>query len=515
MFSAVSGTWLRQVFTVSALIGLFIPSSLVAQSAQLSHQQRFESQAAMLAQSDEKLTKALETNANDVEALQQRSLVRLQQGRVADAVADVRRVIQIAPANSSAHSQLAAALFDEGKRDEAMVEARRAIEMDAHNFAAEALLGRLLAVTGGDLKEAIAHMMRSLDINADQPDLRFDLVNALRETKDYVAAGVQVRLLGVSLPPGDPRLEYAQASLYLDLNHPEAAILHLRRALKSNPDFVPARQDLSASLIQLGRWQEASEVLGPLVEQQPESARLAYMDALVLENTRHPQAAEAEAHRALTLNPQYADAFTILGVSQAVQGRHADAIKSLEQAIALRPESFDAQFHLGRERYAINDAAGAAHALDAAIAIRPEDAEARFLLGTALESSGDKDAAMAQYSELARLHPDDPRGHIGLGSILLRYGKTDQALTELTKARQLDPRNFETAMNIGKVLAREGKLDESIRYLSEASREAPASPEAHYQLAISLRRAGRNAEAAREFAEVERLNEARRGVAPN
>lgn len=504
-----------RVSSLAAATVLCIPSLLFAQVPELSHQRRFEPQAASLVRSDEELTKKLEANPADADLLLQRGLVRLQQVRIADATADFRQAIQLQPRNSQAHAELASALFDAGKRDEAIAEARLAIALDAHNFAAEALLGRLLAVSGGDLKEAIQHMSRSLDIDADQPDLRFDLINALRQTKDYVAAGVQVRILGVSLPPGDPRLEYARASLYLDLNHPDAAILHLRRALKSNPDFVPARQDLSASLIQLGRWQEASEVLGPLVQQQPKSAQLAYMDALVLENTRHPQAAEAEAHRALSLNPKYADAYTILGISQGVQGRHPEAVKSLEQAIALQPASFDAQFYLGRERYALNDAAGAAQALQAAIALRPDDAEARFLLGTALESSGDKDAAMAQYRELVRLRPDDPRGHIGLGSILLRYGNSEAALAELSKARQLDPSNFETAMNIGKVLARQGNLEESIRYLSEASHEAPASPEAHYQLALSLKRAGRSAEAAREFAEVERLNQARRGVSPN
>ena len=504
-----------RLYCLAAAAVLCIPPLLSAQAPELSHQRRFESQAASLSRSDDELSKKLQANPSNADLLLQRGLVRLQQLRVADATADFQQAIQLQPRNSQAHAELASALFDAGKRDDAIAEAHQSIALDAHNFAAEALLGRLLAVSGGDLKEAIQHMSRSLDINADQPDLRFDLINALRQTKDYVAAGVQVRILGVSLPPGDPRLEYARASLYLDLNHPDAAILHLRRALKNNPDFVPARQDLSASLVQLGRWQEASEVLGPLVQQQPKSAQLAYMDALVLENTRHPQAAEAEAHRALSLNPQYADVYTILGISQGVQGRHPQAVKSLEQAIALQPGSFDAQFYLGRERYALNDAAGAAQALQAAIALHPDDAEARFLLGTALESSGDKDSAMAQYRELVRLRPDDPRGHIGLGSILLRYGNSEAALAELSKARQLDPNNFETAMNIGKVLARQGNLDESIRYLSEASHEAPASPEAHYQLALSLKRAGRSAEAAREFAEVERLNQARRGATPN
>lgn len=492
----------------------FAPRSL-GQTPEESHQRRFEGQAASLARSDEELTQKLAANPNDAESLRQRGLVRRQQVRLDSAIADLQKAAQLDPNNSQSHTGLGLALFDEGKRDEAVAEARRAIVLDPANYAAEALLGRLLVVADADLKDAIAHMSRSLDIDADQPDLRFDLINLLRQVKDYTAAGVQISILSASLPPGDPRLEYARASVYLDLGHPDAAILHLRRALEDNPNFVAARQDLAASLVQLGRWQEASEELGPLVQQRPKSAQLAYMDALVLENTRHPQAAEAEANRALKLQPGYAGAYTVLGISQAAQGRHAEAMKSLEQAIALQPDSFDAQFYLGRERYAVNDAAGAARALQWAVQLRPADVEARFFLGTALESSGDREGAMTQYSELVRLQPDDPRGHIGLGSILLRYGKTQEAMIELTKARQLDPNNFETAMNIGKVLARQGNVEDSISYLREASQKMPSSPEAHYQLALSLKRAGRGAEAAHEFAEVDRLNQARRGVSPN
>jgi tetratricopeptide (TPR) repeat protein len=501
----------RKQLLISCL-AVFPVFVLLAQNQEQSHERRFENPAITLDRSDQELTTKIAANPNDAENFRERGLIRLQQAHLAGAISDLQMAVRLAPRNSQAHTDLATGLFDSGKPQEALAEARQAISLDEHNFAAEALLGRLLLVSGGDPHEAIKHISRSLEINADQPDLRFDLINALRSVKDYSAAGVQVRILGVSLPPGDARREYAEASIDLDLSHPDAAILHLRRALRANPDFVPARQDLTAALIQLGRWQEASEILGPLLQRDPQSAQLAYMDALVLENTHHAAAAEVEANRAIALDPNLGRAYVALGISQALQGRHADAVKSLEHAATLQPANFDAQLYLGRERYALNDAAGAAQALEKAVQLRPQDAEAHFLLGTALESAGNRDGATAQYRELIQVRPEDPRGHIGLGGILLRYGQTEEALAELTTALNLDPKNFETAMNIGKILAKQGKLDDSIRYLREASEEAPSSPEAHYQLALTLRRAGRNAEAAREFAEVNRLNQERRGV---
>lgn len=513
MFRAVWAVCLRRSALIGCVAALCIAYPF-AQAQEQSHQRRFENPAVTLARSDHELTNKITANPNEAESFRQRGLIRLQQARVEEAITDLQTAVRLAPQSSQAHTDLATGLFDGGKTQDAVAEARQAIALDEHNFSAEALLGRLLLVTGGDTHEAIDHMSRSLDINADQPDLRFDLIDALRRVKDYATAGVQLRILGVSLPPGDARREYAEASIDLDLAHPDAAILHLRRALQANPNFVAAQQDLTAALIQLGRWQEASEVLGPLVQSHPQSAQLAYMDALVLENTHHAAAAEAEADRAIALDPKSANACVALGISQALQGRHADAVKSLERAVALQPGNFDAQLYLGRERYALNDTAGAAQALQLAVQLRSSDAEARFLLGTALESAGNKEGAMEQYRQLAQLRPDDPRGHLGLGNLFLRYGQNEEAITELIKARNLDPRNFEIAMDIGKILAKEGNLDESIRYLREASREAPSSPEAHYQLALALKRAGRNTEAAREFAEVDRLNQQRRGASP-
>ena len=509
---------LREKTSLRALVSLLIvfgtPQCAQCQtSGELSHQERFAPAAKAMEKAEGELSAKLTADPKDASLLSSRGLLRLQLNRVPDALVDLHAAAEAAPSNAQFHINLAYGLLLNQKPSESIAETRKALALEDQSYAAHGLLGRALLASGGDSKEAIEQLQRSLELYPSQTDLRFELVAALRKEKDFPAAGVQLRILKDQLPPGDARLEYAQGLLSADLGYPEAAAASFRRALQINPDSLAARQDLGAALVRMGKWGEAASILGPLAEARPESFLVAYLNALALENSHHSKEAEAETRRASALDGSSVDARTLLGIALSSQGRYDEAISELSRAVGMDPNSFDAQLYLGRSRYARSDTAGATVALQKAVAIRLIDPEARFLLATVLEVAGDQDQAIAQYKELQRISPGDPRGYVGLGGILGKTGNTEEALAQLRKARELDPSNFETNMALGRLLAKAGNLEDSTRYLREAAKESPRSPEVHYQLALSLQRAGHKVEAAKEFAEVDRLNRERRAAA--
>jgi tetratricopeptide (TPR) repeat protein len=475
-----------------------------------SHRERFAPSSQTLQKAEEQFNAKLLANPDDARLLSDRGLERLDANRIEQALADLRHAVELRPSEAKFHVNLAYGLLFSGHTDQGIAEVRKALLFDEKNPAAHALIGRSLASTDTSIKEGIEHLQRSLSLNPDQPNLRFELATALRRSGDYGAAGVQIRILKDLVPPGDSRLEFAQGMLSADLGYPEAAAASFRRALTANPNLVAARQNLGAALVSMGKWEDAANVLEEAAKGQPNSFTVAYMHALALENARHSKEAETEARRALTINQGSSDARTLLGIALMSQARYAAAMAELSQAAASQPASFDTQFYLGRARYALNDTAGSAQALGEAVKLRPEDADARFFLGTVLEVSGDKDGAIQQYRELQRLRPQDRRGYTGLGSILSKYGQNDEALEQLRHAHEVSPNDFETNMALGRLLAKMGHVEESIPPLQEASQQRPESPEVHYQLALSLQRVGRRNDAAREFGEVERLNRARR-----
>jgi tetratricopeptide (TPR) repeat protein len=496
------------------LLGLLAPAGTRCQSPpERSHQERFAPASKSMEKAESELTAKLEANPKDAALLSSRGLLRLQLNKRSEALADLQQAAQVAPTNAQFEINLAYGFLLSQNFNQSIAEARKAIALEDRSYAAHGLLGRALLADGGPSKEAIEQLQRSLELSPDQTDLRFELVNALRQVRDFPTAAVQLRILKDELPPGDARLEYAQGMLSADLGYPEAAVASFRRALQLNPNSQIARQDLGAALVRTGKWTEAAEILGPLAMSQPKSYQVTYLNALVLQNSRHSKEAEAEARRALVLDANSADAHVLLGLTLSSQNRYDEAINELLRAAEIAPDSFDAQFYLGRTRYARSDTAGASAALQKAVSLRPEDPEARFLLGTILEVSGDREGAISQYKELQRLSPKDARGYLGLGEILGKSGEVEDALAQLQKAREIDPSNFETNMSLGRILAKAGKIEESIGFLREAAKKSPESPEVHYQLALSLQRAGRKAEAAKEFAEVDRLNRQRRGAA--
>jgi tetratricopeptide (TPR) repeat protein len=533
---------MRYSFLRSSLPGIaftvlfFMCSAVVAQETPpASHRERFAPREQTLKKAEQDLDAKLDHLPDDGHLLSDRGLLRLETKRTEEALADLRKACQLLPANAQMHVNLAYGLLVSGHSSEAVDEAGKALSLDPNHAAAHALLGRTLIGSDDTIKNGIEHLQRALDIFPDQPNLRFDLVNALRKTRDYAAAGIQLRILRDSLPPGNARLEYTQGLMFADLGRPEAAAASFRRAVARDPDFsrafspdpiarrafspdptlLPMWQDLGAALVRLGHWDEASIVLGGVAKARPDLFQVAYLNALALQNSGNTKAAEDEARRAAVLNQKSADAHTLLGITLSSQSRFQEAIAELERAVALDPGSFDAQLYLGRARYGLTDATGAARALQQAVKIRPADSEARFLLGTVLEIAGDKDGAIAQYHELQSLSPQDPRGYLGMGSLLSKYGQNEAAIEQLQRARSLDPQNFETNMALGRLLAKTGKFEESIPWLEQASHERPDSPEVHYQLALSLQRAGRAEQASHEFAEVERLNRQRRSGQEN
>jgi Flp pilus assembly protein TadD len=306
---------------------------------------------------------------------------------------------------------------------------------------------------------------------------------------------------------------------------------------------------LGYALFGEGRYEEAAQLFGALVEKRPSDASALYGDALATFNAGRAAEAEPLARRAVEAalaasgdagaaarssngedasggssndtgaiererKTRAADALVLLAVVVAVRGDDTAALKAAQHAVAVAPQNFDAQFTLGRALYGSGDDAGAARAFRAAVALRPEDARARFFLATALEHAGDDAGALAAYRELAVREPRAAEGHLGLGVLLLKRGgaDTEEGERELSRALEINPDLYEARVALGRSLVARGRAAEAVEHLLRAARLAPANPEPHYQLSLAYRRLGRKEEAAAESEIVRRIHESRRAT---
>ncbi|MFN2511185.1 MAG: tetratricopeptide repeat protein [Pyrinomonadaceae bacterium] len=489
-------------------------TSLLAQvptpDQQRSHVERFSSTEARAKRAELAANANLNTNANDVDALNARAYARMTTGRYQEAYDDLSRAVTLRPTHAEYRASLGYVLWKIGRHNEAIEAERAAIKLDEKNFTAHYQLGRFLLFTGGSdkqrLAEAAVHLRRALEIDPRRTDIRFDLLTTYRSLGDAGQAFAQLKLLQNS-HPSDARVTYIDALLTSDRGDLNAAINGFREALRQDPTLLGAWQDLGLAFIKLGRWNEAAETFVEGVKRQPDSVEVAYFHALSLFNSGKVFDAERETRRALRLDAGTSAAHTLLGIILASRsGGDVDAAESLMQAVALDAGSFDAHFYLGRVQYALREYQSAVEALRTAVTLNPRHAEARFFLGTTLEVSGDSEAAMIEYQELVKIDPESAIGQVGLGALLVKRGKTSEAIVALQRAATINPKIFEAHWALGRALSLASRFDEAISAFQHAVTLMPDRPDAHYQLGLALRRAGRNDDAARAFEIVDRLN---------
>ena len=141
-----------------------------------------------------------------------------------------------------------------------------------------------------------------------------------------------------------------------------------------------------------------------------------YLQGLYQFQQRGEALAEAERllRGALALDPDFAEAWGILGLTLVMQPNYID--RPLDEAIPLALE-----------------------AADRADSLRPNMAEALMVRGNAASKNGDYASTLALHQQAVELHPDHSLALLWYGIQLLNAGYLAEAKINLTTARQLDP----------------------------------------------------------------------------
>jgi serine/threonine-protein kinase len=137
----------------------------------------------------------------------------------------------------------------------------------------------------------------------------------------------------------DPNLAEADISLaYASFTYDwdwAAATKHIDRALAHNRDAVMNHGYYPFYLTVGGRYDEAVRVAEAALARDPVSASLSHTLAVQLALARRTDAAIAECHRTLELDPNFAVAYDVLGALLASKGLYREALPMIEKAASL------------------------------------------------------------------------------------------------------------------------------------------------------------------------------------
>lgn len=347
----------------------------------------------------------------NVQGTLQAAIAHHQAGRLAEAEALYRQILERVPQHADALHMLGLLAHQAGHHEMAVELIGQALRVAPGNAAGHSNLGLALLALG-QADAAVASLRRALVLQPDFADAHLNLGNA------WKAQG---------------RLDQAVASY--------------RAAIGARRKYPEAHYNLGLALLAQGQAREAVDAFRQAIALRPAYAEAHNGLGNALQALGEPEQAGASYERALKLRPGFAEAHNNLGLALQARGLVDEAIASLRRAIAIHPGYAEAHSNLGSQLEARGDLEEAAAEYRQALALQPGLAVAHNNLGNVLQAQGHLEEALASYRQAIAIRPDYADAHNNLGNALQAAGRLDEAVRSHDRAIELSPGDADAHWN--------------------------------------------------------------------
>jgi tetratricopeptide (TPR) repeat protein len=298
------------------------------------------------------------------------------QNQYAKAGGDFKRVIQLQPANGTAHAMLGLCQFE--------------LKEDAPALENLLAANRLGIINNDELRRVALYHMGVLELRA------FRFADAFDTLHDLTNEGIK------------------SAELFTALG--EAALLINPRAAAEDDNSQSVIRNVGEAEAFAGQKQfdSAEKIYTALTSQSPEFRNLHFAYARMLLEAHSEDRALQEFRRELERDPKNVNSMLEIA-SVEFQQDSEDGMKYAEKAVQLAPGLSFAHYMLGMLRLDTGDAAGAIPELEIVRKDFPKQPKIYFILGNAYARVGRKADATRARAEFVRLDPDSAH-HNGLST---------------------------------------------------------------------------------------------------
>ncbi|MBU0679939.1 MAG: tetratricopeptide repeat protein [Proteobacteria bacterium] len=182
-------------------------------------------------------------------------ILRLMQGRHADALQTLANNVKLTPHDAQAHQNLGSALLGLERFEEAEASYRQALTLNPGYVQAHTNLGITL-MNLGRLAEAEACYRQALALDPDFVEARNNLGNILKDMARFAEAETHFRQ-ALTQKPDFAEAHHNLGNVLMELNRLAEAESCYQLALKLKTDYLQAHIGLGAVLLKLGRLVEA------------------------------------------------------------------------------------------------------------------------------------------------------------------------------------------------------------------------------------------------------------------
>jgi protein O-GlcNAc transferase len=199
--------------------------------------------------------------------------------------------------------------------------------------------------------------------------------------------------------------------------------------------------------------------------------------------------------KAISIDPQLADAHYNLGIALQQAGRLQDAADSFQRTLELKPDHTAAANNLGTALMSLERWAEAESCYRKLLSIRPNYAETHYNLGLALREQGHLEDAQGSFSSALRLNPDYAEAQNNLGNVLKELGDLEGAEQCYRGVIAKRPNHVDACYNLGIALAEMERPEAAIECYRHALRLRPDDAEVYRDLGVVFKSIGNMNEA--------------------
>ena len=318
-------------------------------------------------------------------------------------------------------TQQALAFINQGRLQEAEAIYKRLIQQGAGSHVVFGNLGSICIMQGRH-QDAATFLKQALTIKPDFPDALANL-GYVSHQQGHFQDAIDFCRKALSIKPNNPEALCMLGIALQKQGDLNTAINTYKKALVLKPDYCNALINLGSALQQQGDLDATIDAYRKALALNPPNAPGILNNlGTALGNKGDLDAAVDAYQKALALKPKYPEALSNLGNGLRKQGRLQAAIDACQQALAIKPDFTDALSNLGNTFMDQGKMDAAIASYRKALAIQPDSRKLLLKLASALSETGDLQTAIELVRKAVSLDPDAALGHLTLAMLLFLSG---------------------------------------------------------------------------------------------
>ena len=283
--------------------------------------------------------------------------------------------------------------------------------------------------------------------------------------------------------PDNPDALYFMAMIDLQSGRSEVAENRAHDLLVQKPKDPKALNLLGTILMSEGRLDEASMHFQEATSKGSNNPAIYVNSAICQIGMGNPDTCIELCKHALDINPDYSNAWNIMGNGYLGKREFGKAADAFRKALEKQPYFTDARFNLGRALLESGKSEDALAQFEAVLEQTPNNVHALTCKADVLAGKHLPAEAAELYQKALGLNPDYAPAHTGLGRLYRQLEHFDEALACFKRAIELNPDSIEALMYAGETFRKLGQHEAAAAAFRDVLTIDPDNAQAKFHLA--------------------------------